>query len=314
MDMSSDFSNDLSFIDEFLSCLSLDKSLNTYLSYRNDIELLHKFLTSRNRGFLNCESTDISTYFSEYFVKDQYNFVKIIEAVSVRRKLSAFRSFFDFLYKKNLIQLNPIEDIDVPKKAHNIPFYLTEEEISKLFEYTHSLNTKDGIRTNAILHIIYSCGLRVSECISIKISDIVNDNDVKKKAVILGKGNKERIIFVDKAAQSAIIKYLAIRDSLKPYNKTPYLFCASNKNGYVTRQSVFLNLQKIAYKVSISEKISPHKLRHSFATHMYQGGIDLRMLQILLGHSDISTTEIYTHIKSDDIKNTIEKYHPVFRK
>lgn len=312
--VTSDFSGDLALIDEFLSNFVLDKSPNTCSSYRNDIELLHKALVAKKKGFLDCESFDISEYFSEYLIKDQYGFTKIIEAVSVRRKLAAFRSFFKFLYERKLITSSPIDDVDVPKKTQNLPFYLTEEEIAALFEYTDSLNTKDGIRTNAILRIMYSCGLRVSECVSVKVADISDGMAIRKKAIILGKGNKERTIFIDKPAQGAIMKYLAVRHLFRPGDKSPYLFCAPNNTGHVTRQSVFLNLRKITYKISLSDRLSPHKLRHSFATHMYREGIDLRMLQMLLGHSDISTTEIYTHVKIDEIKNTVEKYHPVFKK
>jgi len=311
---SQDNISDLQLIDLFLTSISLDKSQNTYFAYKNDLELLHKFLLLQKQSFTSCTQVEISEYFAEYFIRDKYGFVKIIEAVSVRRKISVFRAFFGFLYEEKYISNKPIDNVEIPKKAQKLPFYLTEEEVASIFAYTSGQNTKDGIRMNAILHILYSCGLRVSEAITMKISDVFDGQNIRKKTIILGKGNKERTVFLDKNAQKAIEKYIAIRDYFKPNSGNKFLFCANNSGGYLTRQSVFVSLQKIAYKVGTSEKTSPHKLRHSFATHMYQSGIDLRMLQVLLGHSDISTTEIYTHIKADDIKTTLEKFHPIFNK
>ena len=305
---------DFNLIESFLASISLDKSTNTTLSYKSYLGLFHKFLLEKNLSFLTCTHAEIAEYFSEYFIRDKYGFIKIIEAVSVRRKISVFRAFFDFLYEEKYITRKPIDDVEVPKKSQNLPFYLTEDEVFCIFEYTNTKNTKDGIRINAILRILYSCGLRISEAISMKISDVFDGKTVRKKTIILGKGNKERTIFIDQNTQKAIEKYLSVRNYFKPKSSNHYLFCANNSAGHLTRQAVFVSLQKIAYSVHLSEKTSPHKLRHSFATHMYQNGIDLRMLQVLLGHSDISTTEIYTHIKADDIKTTLEKFHPVFRK
>lgn len=302
-------------IKNFILHLGIDKSNNTVVSYESDITLLLKFLISKKKCFLTCNQSDLIEYLSEYFIKDKYGFTKIIEATSIRRKISCFRGFFGYLYDSNYISENPITEIEVPKKSTHLPFYLTEEEVKNLFEYTSSLNTKDGIRTNAILHILYSSGLRISECITLKIGDILNtDNTIKKKVIVLGKGNKERIIFLDKNSQSAILKYLIIRDYFCQNKKNLYVFCSKAKKGHITRESVFMNLRKIIYIANLPEQLSPHKLRHSFATHMYQKGIDLHMLQMLLGHSDISTTEIYTHIKSEDIAKTIENFHPIFKK
>jgi integrase/recombinase XerD len=305
---------DLKLIDRFISNISLDKSNNTIASYKNDLELFHKFLLLKKVSPLNCTHSEIAEYFAEYFITDKYGFVKIIEAVSIRRKISVLRAFFGFLYEEKYIDQKPIDDVEIPKASHNLPFYLTEEEVSAIFEHTNSKNTKDGIRINAILHILYSCGLRVSEAITMKIADVFDGQAVRKKTIILGKGNKERTIFIDKNAQKAINKYIVVRDYFKPKSTNKFLFCAGNSSEHLTRQAVFMALQKIAYSLVMSEKTSPHKLRHSFATHMYQNGIDLRMLQVLLGHSDISTTEIYTHIKAADIKTTMEKFHPIFIK
>ncbi len=301
-------------LQNFIANLGVDKSPNTIASYENDLTLLLKFLLGKKKSFLDCMQEDLIEYFSEYFIKDKYNFIKIVEATTIRRKISCFRAFFSFLFDSNLIVQNPIEEIDIPKKSLNLPFYLTEDETRILFEYTNSLNTKDGIRNNAILHILYSGGLRISECITLLLTDVLFDGTIKKKVIILGKGNKERLIFFDKPTQKAVEKYLSIRDYFRSLPKNGYLFCSDSKSGHITRESVFMNLRKIAYRVSLPDKLSPHKLRHSFATHLYQKGMDLRMLQILLGHSDISTTEIYTHIKADDIKTTVEKFHPMFRK
>jgi integrase/recombinase XerD len=313
--MQSSGNENIDLINNFLASLSIDKSLNTISSYENDLHLFLKFLIIKKKNLASSNENDVSEYFSQYFFKDKYNFIKIAEATTVRRKISCFRLFFGYLVETGLISKNPIEEVEVPKKATNLPFYLTQDEVEALFEYTTSLNTKDGIRINAILRILYSSGLRVSEAITMKIDDVLaQDGSVKKKVIVLGKGNKERMIFLDKPTQIAVEKYLTIRDVFKPSKSNRYLFCSQSKAGHVSRENIFISLQKVAYKANLPDRLSPHKLRHSFATHMYQHGMDLRMLQILLGHSDISTTEIYTHIKADEIKETIEKFHPLFNK
>ncbi len=302
-------------INGFIFSLNVGKSHNTISSYENDLHLLLKFLLGKKKDLLQCTSADLTEYLSEYFVKGKYNFIKIAEATTVRRKISCFRAFFNTMYERKLITQSPIEDVEVPKKSIHLPFYLNEEETKVLFDYTNSLNTKDGIRINTILHILYSSGLRISEAITIKVSDVLDSNHcVKKKVIILGKGNKERMIFFDKPTQKSVERYLSIRSYFSQSAKNLYLFCSKSKAGYIARESVFVRLQKISHIANLPERLSPHKLRHSFATHLYQKGIDLRMLQVLLGHSDISTTEIYTHIKADDIQNTIEKFHPMFAK
>ncbi len=307
--------NNNELIKSFIASIGVDKSLNTTTSYESDLTLFHKFLAENKKNFTQCTENDLSEYFSEYFLKDKYGFIKIAEATSIRRKISCFRSFFAFLLEQNIISQNPILEIEIPKKSINLPFYLTKEETQSLFVYTNSINTKEGIRSNAILHVLYSSGLRISECITLKMSDILDlDGNIQKKVIVTGKGNKERLIFLDKESQKALGKYLLIREVFCKNKKNFFVFCSQSKSGYVTRESVFMSLRKITHTVNLSERLSPHKLRHSFATHLYQNGIDLRMLQTLLGHSDISTTEIYTHIKAEDIKTTIEKFHPMFNK
>lgn len=313
--MQSSGNKNIELINSFLASLGIDKSLNTIASYENDLHLLLKFLITQKTDLVFASQNDIVEYFNQYFVKDKFNFIKVVEATTIRRKISCFKLFFGFLLEQKLISQNPIDDVEVPKKSTHLPFYLSEDEVASMFEYTSSLNTKDGIRMNAVLHILYSSGLRVSEAITMKVEDILNEDfSIKRKVIVLGKGNKERVIFLDKPTQKAVEKYLAVRDAFRPSKSNRYLFCSPAKTGHLSRVNVFLALQKIAYKANLPERVSPHKLRHSFATHMYQNGIDLRMLQILLGHSDISTTEIYTHIKANEIKETIENFHPLFKK
>lgn len=306
-------SNDL--IKSFIANIGVDKSLNTVASYESDLTLLHKFLVTTQKSFQQCTENDLSEYFSEYFITDKLGFVKIAEATSIRRKISCFRSFFTFLLEGNIVVENPILEIEIPKKSLNLPFYLTTQEIDELFTYTSSKNTKEGIRNNAIFRILYSSGLRISECVSLQMSDVLDSNGkVRKKVIVTGKGNKERMVFFDKETQFALEKYLLIREKYLPNKNNLFVFCSNAKLGHISRESVFMNLRTVANMVNLSERLSPHKLRHSFATHLYQNGMDLRLLQTLLGHSDISTTEIYTHIKADDIKNTVEKFHPMFQK
>lgn len=302
-------------LQNFIASIGVDKSSNTVASYENDLTLLLKFLISEKKTFITCTGEDLSSYFSQYYLQDKHNFIKIAEATTIRRKISCFRAFFVFLTESGLVKQSPIEEIEVPRKAQNLPFYLTETETQALFHYTNSINTKDGIRNNAILHVLYSSGLRISEAITLKIPDIFTyDGEIRKKTIIMGKGAKERVIFFDKPTQKALEKFLSVRHLFKPSQKNQFVFCSNSQTGHVSRQNIFIALQKITYMASLPEKLSPHKLRHSFATHMYQKGIDLRMLQVLLGHSDISTTEIYTHIKADEVARTVEKFHPMFQK
>ena len=307
--------NETDLIKSFIFNIGIDKSPNTITSYESDLTLLHKFLIEIKKNFINCTENDLNQYFSQYFLKDKYGFIKIAEATSIRRKISCFRSFFQFLLEQNTISQNPILEIDIPKKSHNLPFYLTKNEIDALFKHTSSKNTKEFIRNNAIFRILYSSGLRISECISLKLNEITDSNGkIRKKVIITGKGNKERIIFFDKETQTALEKYLLFREQYLKNKKNSFVFCSNSKSGHISRESAFLNLRNIANLINLSERLSPHKLRHSFATHLYQNGIDLRLLQTLLGHSDISTTEIYTHIKAEEIQTTVENFHPMFRK
>ncbi len=305
--------SDGDFIKAFISSIGVDKSANTVNSYESDIKLLHKFCVKIKKRLIQLNEVDIGEYFAQYYITDTLGFVKIAEATSIRRKISCFRSFFEFLTSQCVIAQNPIIEVEVPKKSQHLPFYLTPQEVDDLFAYTNSQNTKEGMRNNAIFRILYSSGLRISECISLKLSDILDvDGKIRKKVIVTGKGNKERMVFFDKDTQIALEKYLKIREKYLKNPKNLFVFCSTAKTGHISRESAFVNLRTVASMANLSERLSPHKLRHSFATHLYQNGIDLRLLQTLLGHSDISTTEIYTHIKADDIKSTVEKFHPLF--
>lgn len=206
----------------------------------------------------------------------------------------------------------------MPKYQNKLPEILSIDQIKSLLEHCSQDNSPEGIRLNAMIHLLYASGLRVSELVSLKLADILTNKtskgEVRKIFSVLGKGNKERVIVINEQAVISIAKYLAIRDvfvnKAKPRNLI-YLFPSSALAGYMTRQNFAILLKSAALYAGLNpEHISPHILRHSFASHLLEGGADLRVIQELLGHADISTTQIYTHLQTNHLKKAL-LYHPL---
>ena len=287
-------------IKEFKIYLSIERNLsnNTVSAYISDIE---KFAENcKNTSPLKVKRKDLMS-FIDFLGK------KSISARSRARNLSSIKSFYNYLIFDNQLENNPCENIHSPKLDKKLPIFLSIEEVDKIIE-SIDLSQENGERDRNILETLYSCGLRVSELVNLKISNIdFNDQYIK----IIGKGNKQRIVPINKT----LITYLNIyinnirsKNNIKKGNED-FLFL--NKRGTkLSREMIFLIVKKYIKIANIKKNISPHTFRHSFATHLVEGGADLRAVQEMLGHSNITTTEIYTHLDTNYLKEEIINFHP----
>ena len=298
---------DLSLIEEFLNFLKIEKGLAnaTIISYRFDLDQLLKYLLSRQRSFKAATYFDILNFF-EFIVKE-----KDIEASSQLRKISCFWGFYEFLMRERNFLYNPLAEIERPSKHEILPIFLETEEMEVLLQSAKKDRSKNGIRNYTILMLLYSSGMRISEALNLLMQDILDfKNKIKSSCLIKGKGGRERIIFINQETKEALQEYIEIRLVFSK-KKSNFLFNSDSKEGHVTRQNFYASLKKMTYLAGLDdEKISPHKIRHSFATHLFLNGIDIRILQEMLGHADISTTQIYTHVNSKSLQKTLESFHP----
>jgi integrase/recombinase XerD len=294
-----DDSKSSKFQKDFKSYLQIDKkySQNTYDSYDKDIKDYLTYFKNK-KDFYKINEKDIFEYITN-LKKNKLN------DRSIARKITAIRSFYKFLMIEKKIENNPIELIESPKIGKHLPKVLSKEDIEKLLDI--KLNSDFDYRNKAMLELIYASGLRVSELVNLKINDV----DLFNASVrTMGKGSKERIIPLGNYAIQAISVYLnEHRTSLLKDYFTDALFL-NNHGQKMTRQGFFQIIKKIAKEKNIKMSFSPHTLRHSFATHLLDYGADLRSIQELLGHSDISTTQIYTHVSRDKLKKNYDEFHP----
>lgn len=285
----------MNYIEEYRKYLLIDKkySNNTILSYMNDLNNFQKFI---KKDMTKINKNDILK-FIEFERKTK-------DSRTIAHSLTVIRNFYNFLLIENIIEENPTSKIDSPKLKKSLPTVLSKEEIDNLLNI--ELNDKYDYRDKAMLELMYATGMRISELINITIEDI---NLVNSCVIVNGKGNKERKIPFDEITTYYLEKY--INEYRKQFIKKPnnYLFlnCFGER---ISRQSFFKTIKALAIKKNIHKNFSPHTLRHSFATHMVENGADLRSVQMLLGHSDISTTQIYTNISNKFIRENYEKSHP----
>ena len=280
-------------IEKYTRYLEIEKnaSEHTILNYKNDLEEFKKFL-----GEVKIESVSYLTLRKFLSTLKERN----LKSRSISRKLSSLRSFFKFLNREGFLKSDPTSAISSPKLEKHLPIFLTEDEITRLVE---SPDTKElsGLRDRAILETFYSTGMRVSELTGLNLENIDFFGGVTK---VRGKGKKERLTPIGDRALRAIREYLDRR-----VNTQPAVFL--NKNGRrLTGRGVRLILDKYVRILALRENISPHSLRHSFATHLLNRGADLRSVQELLGHANLSTTQIYTHLTTDRLKSVYDKAHP----
>jgi len=292
-----------SFLKEYLSFLKLERNLsgNTISSYKNDITSLLHYLSERGIS----DPSDITfSHLIEFF--------KTLSEVclsnsTAARYFSSIKSFFKYLFEIKYIQENPIERLSSPKLAKNLPVVLTIEEIDSIITEPDAKN-KLGLRDKALLELLYACGLRVSELINLKISDLFLKEEVIR---VFGKGSKERIVPIGSSAITWIENYLLnSRPLLEKKSKSESILLLNNRATKLSRMGVWKIIDKHTKTAGIKKDVHPHTFRHSFATHLLEGGADLRAVQEMLGHADISTTQIYTHIDRDYIKQVHKDFHP----
>ncbi|RLD13678.1 MAG: site-specific tyrosine recombinase XerD [Caldiserica bacterium] len=272
-------------------------SKNTISAYKNDLRSFKEFLNGRDP--LEVTKRDIF----EFLMKLSKRRLK---PTTLRRKISSVRSFYAFLLREGKIEKDPTVDISLPKKDKRLPEVLSLEEIEKILNAIPE-NSFRGKRDRAIVELLYSCGLRVSELTGLKVKDIDMKNGFLK---CFGKGSKERIVPFGERAKDVLKKYLKERE--KKGITSEYLF-VSRKGERILRQFINAILNKYAKKARIRKKVHPHMLRHSFATHLLERGADLRSVQELLGHVDISTTQIYTHLTKERLREVYLSSHPLWR-
>ena len=293
------------YIRGYQNYLQIEKSLskNTVDGYCRDIKKLNNFFNGNDdkKKIEDVNYQDFQKYLS------YLNDLKI-NARSQSRVISSMRSFFKFLILEKIIKENPTELLENPKTGKKLPEFLTIEEIELLVNQIDR-SKKEGERNLAIIEVLYGCGLRVTELIELKISEIYWEEGFIR---IIGKGNKERLVPLGKIASKHLKIYL---NEIRVHQKVKDLFVDHvfiNKNGSkISRVMIFKIVKKLAEKAGIQKNISPHSLRHSFATHLVEGGADLRSVQEMLGHQSITTTEIYTHLDKNYLKQAILDHHPL---
>ncbi len=290
-------------IKDYQLYLKIERGLsqNTIDSYSRDLEKLTLFLVENK-----INSTPISIH-EEIIQQFIYDVAKKINPRSQARIISGLRSFFDYLVFEDYRDSNPTDLLEAPKIGRKLPDTLSEDEINKLISAV-DLSHPQGERNRTIIETMYSCGLRVSELTTLKISDLFFDEGFIK---VTGKGNKERYIPIHLNAQKYITIYInEIRNHIKPIKGFEDTLFLNRRGKELTRQMIFTILKDLATKIDLNKKISPHTLRHSFATHLLKNGADLRAIQQMLGHESITTTEVYVHLDKSYLKEVVEAYHP----
>lgn len=288
--------HNLEYLNEYLEYLNIDKkySNNTILSYHNDLKIYLNFL--KEKSVLKVQEKDVQMFLNQE--RQDKN------SRTIAHLLTVLNNFYQFLLKNQYLSKNPVEYIELPKLKKTLPTVLSHKEIESLLDI--ELVTKYDYRNKAMLELLYSSGLRVSELVNLTVYDVqLSENIVR----IIGKGGKERIVPIDDYATKYLTIYMnEYRPQLMKKQITNDLFL-NNLGKKISRQAMFKIIQQIALKKGIQTHFSPHTLRHSFATHLLENGADLRSIQELLGHSSISTTQIYTHV-SNQFKKENYECHP----
>ncbi|HZG29354.1 integrase/recombinase XerD [Ensifer adhaerens] len=303
-------------VEAFLEMMSAERGAaqNTLASYKRDLDDARAFMKRRGVALTEAASADLSAYLSDLAAQG-------FETSSQARRLSSLRQFYKFLYAENLRGDDPSGIIDAPKKNRPLPKILNEDTVGKMLTLAAEEAQRPGpgqtdrLRMAALLELLYATGMRVSELVSLPARVL---NGEGRFLLIKGKGNKERMVPLSRPAIAALDAYgsaLKAEAAAKDGPDSPWLFPARSKEGYLPRQVFARDLKALAARAGVpAAAVSPHVLRHAFASHLLQNGADLRAVQELLGHSDISTTQIYTHVLDEQLQKLVHEHHPLAKK
>lgn len=299
-------------MEAFLEMMSAERgaAVNTLQSYERDLDDLLGFMREQGKGVLDATAEDLRAYLATLAGRG-------FEPTTQARHLSSMRQFYKFLYAEGLRKDDPTANIDAPKKGRALPSILSVDDVGRLLALAEEEAALPGpkrlarVRLLVLVELLYATGMRVSELVSLPARVLGQEG---RFLIIRGKGSKERLVPLSKTATSAMQAYGALRAETEEAqgNPSPWLFPAASKEGYLPRQVFARDLKDLAIRAGLDpEAVSPHVLRHAFASHLLQNGADLRVVQELLGHSDISTTQIYTHVLEERLHQLVQTHHPL---
>ena len=298
--------NDInSVVESYLEMVIAERGAtrNTVDAYSGDLGKFAQYLKSKNKTLLNANADTIKSYLGSLANSGR-------SSSTQARNLSTLRQFYRFLQSDEQRLDNPCQNIDSPKTQRALPKVLSEEEVTQLISASQASTTPGGLRMACIVELLYSTGLRISELSGLKLKNLDGSQQILR---VLGKGGKERMVPVGEPATAALQNYLDVRRNFVPNNEnTDWLFPSRGVSGHLTRRRIAQILKELAVCANIEpSRVSPHVLRHAFASHLLANGADLRSVQLLLGHTDISTTEIYTHVLQSRLNSFVVEHHPL---
>ena len=292
-------------LESFEEMLSAERGAagNTLESYRRDLGDCGRFLAGRSRGLERADSEDLRAYLAALAAAGR-------SPRTAARRLSAIRQFYRFLFTEGLRGDDPAAGLDAPRRGRSLPKLLSEAEVDLLLERARERAGPDGRRLRALLELLYATGLRVSELVCLPLDAVARDPMV---LIVRGKGGRERLVPLSEPARAAVATFLEVRDRFLSSRKdSRWLFPSRGQSGHLTRHRVGQLLKELAVEAGIDPaRVSPHVLRHAFASHLLDHGADLRSVQKMLGHADISTTQIYTHVLDERLKALVRDHHPL---
>jgi len=300
-------------VEAFLEMMSAERGAaqNTLGSYAGDLQGYGDHLDALNTDFLACGPEDVRSYLEKLTMSG-------MAASTQARHLSSIRQFHKFLFAEGIHNNDPTGPVDSPRQTRPLPKILSIDEVNTLIETARSAcegckgtvaHQLRAARLYALIESLYATGLRVSELVNLPVAAATSKTDFLN---IVGKGNKERLVPLSKMSKAAMAGYLQLRNTREKWRDSIWLFPAGSRDGHITRQAFARDLKSLAISVGIDPaKVSPHVIRHAFASHLLQNGADLRAVQQLLGHSDISTTQIYTHVLDERLRQLVEDHHPL---
>ena len=284
----------------------LGAARNTQEAYGRDLRDFLTFLESRGAGFATADRAMVEDYLV------QCEAIGLATATKARR-LSSIKQLYRFAFEEDLRKDNPAIQVRGPRKDKRLPKSLSLQEVEQLLQTAHTMPKQraDKMRLTCLMDLLYATGMRVTELVSLPVAAVRGNPDM---ILVRGKGGKERLVPLSPSARDAVILWLSLRDQDEAHAKSAFLFPSRGKQGHLTRIWFFQQIKKLALMAGVNaEKVTPHSLRHAFATHLLAGGADLRSIQTLLGHADIATTEIYTHIQYERLRELVLEHHPLAR-